>query len=252
MNNFGNNNETSPHAEMDERIDQFLRGQMSKTDADAFRAEMKENTSLRERAITMARLIKQMQTVGEERRQRVVDAMQVVDKNTVQQIAQGKGEEMMNEKKPVVRRLMPWVAAAAVFCCVVLLGQFVMSPDGRSSIRRFASNFVSAEVNNTKQPVKAAVEKPKGAVRIEHDKLEELALLRGKVDMGLDLDETTERLRSIYEEAKENINGFYASYFDDIAYALAEGYHKIGDIEAETQILNDLLDTPEDNYISSK
>ena len=51
MKNNGKMKETSPHAEMDERIALFLRGGMSETEAEAFRAEMKENPKLRERAV---------------------------------------------------------------------------------------------------------------------------------------------------------------------------------------------------------
>ena len=113
---FGKNKETSPQAEMDERIALFLRGQLSQADADAFRAEMKENPKLRERAILMARMAKQMREVGEERKQRVVDAMQSVDRKTVEQIARGKGEKLLKPRKSLTRRLMPWIAAAAVNC----------------------------------------------------------------------------------------------------------------------------------------
>jgi len=249
---FGKNKQTSPHAEMDERIAQFLRGQMSQTDADSFRAEMKENQKLRERAITMARLIKQMQIVGEEQKQRVIDAMQAVDRKTIVKIAQGKGEEMMKEKKPVLRRLIPWMTAAAILCCVVLLGRYAMSPDGRGTIRHFASSFVSTKEDVQKPKPVQVKESPKKVVRTEHDKLEELALLRGKVDLGLDLEDTTNRLKAIYEEAKQDTDELYTSFFHDIAVALAEGYHKIGDFDAETTILNDLLDMPDDNYMSAQ
>ena len=39
MKNNGKMKETSPHAEMDERIALFLRGGMSETEAEAFRAD---------------------------------------------------------------------------------------------------------------------------------------------------------------------------------------------------------------------
>ena len=113
MKNNGKMKETSPHAEMDERIALFLRGGMSETEAEAFRAEMKENPKLRERAVLMARLIKQMRKVGKEREQHLVDALQTVDRKTIEMIAKGKGMETMKERKPLMRRLMPWAAAAA-------------------------------------------------------------------------------------------------------------------------------------------
>ena len=113
MKNNGKMKETSPHAEMDERIALFLRGGMSETEAEAFRAEMKENPKLRERAVLMARLIKQMRKVGKEREQHLVDALQTVDRKTIEMIAKGKGMETMKERKPLMRRLMPWAAGCS-------------------------------------------------------------------------------------------------------------------------------------------
>ena len=248
MKNNGIMNETSPLAEMDERIALFLRGQMSEADADAFRAEMKENPKLRERAITMARLIKQMQIVGEERQQRIVDAMQMVDRKTIEKIAQGKAKEMMKEKKPFVRRIMPWVAAAAILCCVVLLGGYIWSTES-GRINNFASGLFAPKPATAPMQVKQL---PKEVVRGQHNKLEELALLRGKVEMGLDLEATTQRLQAIYDEAKQSGDTLYESFFSDIALTLAQGYNKIGDKEAEMQILDDLLQINDNTFLTSQ
>lgn len=233
----GKMKETSPHAEMDERIALFLRGGMSESEAEAFRAEMKENPKLRERAVMMARLIKQMRRVGKEREQHLVDALQTVDRSTIEMIAKGKGMESMKEQKPLIRRLMPWAAAVAILCCVALVGRYVMT-NGSGQISNYAHGLFAPKSAPAPLQVKQL---PKEVTRGQHNKLEELALLRGKVEMGLDLEATTKRLQAIYDEAKQSNDTLYESFFSDIALTLAQGYDKLGDKDAEALILDDLL-----------
>ena len=248
MKTFGNNNETSPHAEMDERIALFLRGEMTEAEADAFRAEMKENSKLRERAVMMARLIKQMREVGEERQQNLVDAIQMVDRKTIERIAQGEGKDLIKTKKPFMRRLAPWIAAAAVVCCLVFVGRTVWSTESQR-IRNFAYELLAPTPTDKPKQVKQL---PKDVVRGQHNKLEELALLRGKVEMGLDLEATTKRLQAIYDEAKQSSDTLYESFFSDIALVLAQGYDKLGDKDAETLILDDLMQIQDNTYLTSQ
>ena len=247
MKNNGKMKETSPHAEMDERIALFLRGGMSETEAEAFRAEMKENPKLRERAVLMARLIKQMRKVGKEREQHLVDALQTVDRKTIEMIAKGKGMETMKERKPLMRRLMPWAAAAAIICCVALVGRYVWSTES-AQISNFAYGLFAPKPAPAPVRVKQL---PKEVTRSQHNKLEELALLRGKVEMGLDLEATTQKLQALYDEAKRTNDTLYESFFSDVALALAQGYNKLGDKDAETQILDDLLQIQDETYLTS-
>lgn len=58
---------------MDERIDLFLKGKMSKKEADEFREQLNNDDKLRERAITMAILLKSMKRAGAERDQEFIN-----------------------------------------------------------------------------------------------------------------------------------------------------------------------------------
>lgn len=58
---------------MDERIDLFLQGKMSKIEADEFREQLKNDDTLRDRAITMAILLKSMKKAGAERDQEFIN-----------------------------------------------------------------------------------------------------------------------------------------------------------------------------------
>ena len=247
---LGRNKETSPQAEMDERIALFLRGQLSQAEADAFRAEMKENVRLRERAIVVARMVKQMREVGEERQQRVADAMQMVDRKTIEKMAQGKGEKLMKPRKSLMRRLMPWIAAAAVVCCVVFVGRAVWNKEMQRAITQYANSYLPFKFN--KERSVQVKQLPTSVVNRQHSKLEELALLRGKVEMGMDLEVTAKRLHAIYEESKLPSDSLYSPFVADIALALAQAYDKLGDEEAEAKMLDELSQIQDGTLMSSK
>ncbi len=248
MKNNGKMKETSPHAEMDERIALFLRGGMSKAEAEVFRAELNENPKLRERAILMARLIKEMRKVGKEREQHLVDALQTVDRSTIEMIAKGKGMETIKERKPLMRRLMPRAAVAAMLCCVVLVGRYVWSTKS-AQVSDFAYGLFAPKPAPAPVQVKQL---PKEVTRGQHNKLEELALLRGKVEMGLDLKATTQRLQAIYDEAKQTSDTLYESLLGNIALSLAQGYSKLGDKEAEALILDELFQIQDGTLMTSQ
>lgn len=211
---------------------------------------MKENTRLRERAILMARLIKQMREVGEERQQRIVDAMQMVDRKTIEKIAQGKGEKLMKPGKPLSRRLAPWITAAAVICCLVFVGRAVWNKEVERAVTRYAIHYLPA--SHKKTPTTQVKQLPKNVVRSQHNRLEELALLRGKVEMGMDLEATARRLRDIYEESKRSEDSLYSPFTADIALALAQAYDKMGDEEAEAKILDELSQIQDGTLMTSK
>lgn len=250
MDILDNNAPASSQTEMDERIERFLRGRMSLEEANAFRAEMKSNETLRERAVLLARLIKQMREVGAEQQQRVVDAMQAVDKETIRQIAAGKGAKLMQPKKTLSRRLRPWVAIAAMFCMLVLVGKFAVSPNSQRNFYGFASSILSG--GKSKKVNVQVKELPKTVVRTRHDKLEELALLRGKIDMGLDLKQSTKRLQAIYDRAKQKKDTLYAPFINDIAFALAEGYNKTGNKDKEKAVLDEMLSAQDGTEVADK
>ena len=177
-----------------------------------------------------------------------LDGDDMVGKTTYIQIDQEKAKEMMKEKKPFVRRIMPWVAAAAILCCVVLVGRYVWSTES-GRINNFASGLFAPKPAAAPVQVKQL---PKDVTRGQRNKLEELALLRGKVEMGIDLEATTQRLQALYDEAKQTNDTLYESFLGDIALALAQGYNKLGDKDAETQILDDLLQIQDENYLTSQ
>lgn len=238
----------------DEQICRFLRGQMSADEAAAFRAEMKANESLRQRAILQARLIKQMRTVGEERQERIADALRAISPEEANLIARGKGDRLIQKpKKSLMRRLTPWLSIAAVVCCVVMVGRIYLGPHPVRTLERYAyvlrHNSAGGRHRTTVEPVQV---NKLDAVALRHQQLEELALLRGKIEMGLDVEVSTQKLQAIFDASRCDSVSPYLPFIQDMAFTLIEGYDKLGNETASREVLNALNDWDSWSLMSEK
>lgn len=237
----------------DEQICRFLHGQMPADEADTFRAELKKNESLRQRAVLQARLIKQMQEVGEEREQRIADAMRAISPEEARLIAQGKGERLISKpKKSLTRRLAPWIGIAAVVCCVLMVGRYYLGPHPVRSLERYAYALRHNGSNRHHRPSVDPVQVCQlDSVALRHQQLEELALLRGKIEMGLDVESSTQKLQALFDAARVDSVSPYAPFLYDMAFILMEGYDKAGNDVASREVL-DALDKWGDKVLMSE
>ena len=238
----------------DEQICRFLRGHMSADEATAFRAELKKNEALRQRAILQARLIKQMQEVGEEREQRIVDAMRTLSLDEARIIAQGKGYRLISKpKKSLTRRLAPWLSIAAVVCCVLMVGRYYLWPHPVRTLERYAyelRHYRSGHHHrSTIEPVQVC---QLDSVALRHQQLEELALLRGKIEMGLDVESSIQKLQAIFDAARCDSVSPYQPFLYDMAFILMEGYDKTGNDVASREVLNALEKWDDGQLVSEK
>ena len=236
----------------DEQICRFLRGQMSADEADTFRAELKKNEALRQRAVLQARLIKQMQEVGEEREQRIADAMRAVSPEEARLIAQGKGKRLISKpKKSLTRRLAPWIGIAAVVCCVLMVGRYYLGPHPVRTLERYAyalrHNSTGRHHRPTVEPVQVC---QLDSVALRRQQLEELALLRGKIEMGLDIEASTRKLQAIFDAACADSISPYKPFLYDMAFTLMEGYDKTGNDTASRDVL-DAIEKWDDGLLMS-
>lgn len=235
-------------AEWDEQISRFLRGTMSKVEAEAFRAELNNNKELRERAVLQARLIRQMRQVGEERTKRVADAMRSAAPEEITMLAKGKGAKLLKPRKSLGRRLMPWISIAAVICCVAMVGSRWLGPHPVRTIERYAYSLVYPHRLKS-EPVQV---NKLDSVTLRHQQLEELALLRGKIEMGLDVAESTRRLQAIFDQACNDKDTDYEMFINDIAFMLMAGYDKLGDSENSKVVFERLNKLDEEMLVSEK
>ena len=182
----------------DERISRFLQGKMDTDEEAAFMEEMKNNDDLRNQAIAQARLVKGMKQVDEE----LKDAFRQADEQTIKRIA----KEASGSKKSSAR----WLAIAASVVFLVFVGfKSYDYYDTTSLGKKFANTFPTSTII-------------RGEANTDVDT--ELTKLFNNVAEGKDLDNTTSRLKILWEQAKQDTYNDYTDYSPYIGWNLAIGY----------------------------
>ena len=182
----------------DERISRYMQGKMNANEESAFMEELNNNEDLRNQAIAQARLVKSMKQVDEE----LKDAFRQSDDQTIRRIA----NKAVGNKKHSAR----WLAIAASIVFVVFVGfKSYDYYDTTSLGREYANTFPTSTVI-------------RGEANTDVDT--ELTMLFNNVAEGKDLDNTTSRLQSLWEQSKQDTYNDYTDYAPYIGWNLAIGY----------------------------
>lgn len=182
----------------DDLIDRFIQGQMDENEEKTFLEELNRNEELRERAILHARLVKGMAQVDDEIIEAYSEA-EVSSKNN-------KATVVSIGKKHSAR----WLAIAASIVFVVFVGfKSYDYYDTTSLGKKYANTF----------PVSTII---RGEANADVDT--ELTTLFNNVAEGKDLDNTTYRLKILWEQAKQDTYNNYTDYAPYIGWNLAVGY----------------------------
>ena len=182
----------------DDLIDRFIQGQMDENEEKAFLEELNWNEELRERAILHARLVKGMAQVDDEIIEAYSEA-EVSSKNN-------KATVVSIGKKHSAR----WLAIAASIVFIVFVGfKSYDYYDTTSLGREYANTFPTSTII-------------RGETNADVDT--ELAKLFNNVAEGKDLDNTTSRLKTLWELSKQETYNDYTDYAPYIGWNLAIGY----------------------------
>lgn len=185
----------------DERISRFLQGKMDTDEEAAFMEEMKNNDDLRNQAIAQARLVKGMKQVDEE----LKDAFRQADEQTIKRIAKEASETSVSKKSSA-----RWLAIAASVVFIVFVGfKSYDYYDTTSLGKKYANTFPTSTII-------------RGEANADVDT--ELTTLFNNVAEGKDLDNTTSRLKTLWEQAKQDTYNDYTDYAPYIGWNLAIGY----------------------------
>lgn len=182
----------------DERISRFMQGLMEADEEDAFQIELKNNEELRNQAIAQARLVKGMKQVDEE----LKEMFQRTDEQTIRNIA--------NRVTARKNRSTRWLAVAASVVFIVFVGfksydYYDTTNLGKEYANAFpTSSIVRGELNT--------------------DVESELKALFDNVAQNRDLDNTTSRLKTLWELSKQESYNDYTDYSPYIGWNLAIGY----------------------------
>ena len=182
----------------DDLIDRFMQGQMDENEEKAFLEELNQNEELRERAILHARLVKGMAQVDDE----IIEAYSEAEDPS----KNNKATVVSIDKKHSAR----WLAIAASIVFIVFVGfKSYDYYDTTSLGREYANTF----------PVSTIV---RGETNADIDT--ELTTLFNNVAEGKDLDNTTSRLKALWELSKQETYNDYTDYAPYIGWNLAIGY----------------------------
>ena len=182
----------------DERISRYMQGKMNADEESSFMEELKNNEDLRNQAIAQARLVKGMKQVDEE----LKDAFREADEQTIRRIA----NKAVGNKKHSAR----WLAIAASIVFIVFVGfKSYDYYDTTSLGREYANTFPTSTII-------------RGETNADVDT--ELAKLFNNVAEGKDLDNTTSRLKTLWELSKQESYNDYTDYSPYIGWNLAIGY----------------------------
>ena len=185
----------------DERITRYMQGKMNADEESAFMEELNSNEDLRNQAIAQARLVKGMKQVDEE----LKDAFREADEQTIKRMAKEASETSVSKKSSA-----RWLAIAASVVFIVFVGfKSYDYYDTTSLGKKFANTFPTSTII-------------RGEANADVDT--ELTTLFNNVAEGKDLDNTTSRLKTLWEQAKQDTYNDYTDYSPYIGWNLAIGY----------------------------
>ena len=210
----------------EERINSFLRGEMSSEEETLFIDELKSNEELRNKAVATARMAKAMKTVGEENDSLVKEALLASDEHDIEIIVNN-----VTRKRSKVLTLRILSVAASILILVIsgwhyydyrvitgLGNEYEMEFESSSFVRGAGTGSVEKELNS----------------------------LFTKVKSGDESDNTIKRLSLLWELSTMDTYNDYSDYAPQIGWNLAIAYLKDNDKDNAMVVLTKLEGIAED------
>lgn len=211
--------------QVEDRIARYLRGEMNAEEVVPFEQELESNIELRSKAIAMARLIKSMKEVGQQKDQAVIDAFASADEESVRMAAKKATQE--NNKKTKAKSLSFYIRSFSAAASVVLLigiGMYYYDYHKTVSLgEQYAMAFADEQMSF------------RGSASPEIEK--ELSELFESVQKGKNLDETTHRLSVLWELSTMDIYNDYTDYAPYIGWNLICSYLSNNDKRSACMLL---------------
>lgn len=203
----------------EERINRYLHGEMTPEEESAFESDLQKDDTLKRQAESMARIVKEMNVLGDEH-----------DKHLVEQM------KASSEKKTSPVR---WISIAASFALILTVGYHIYDYSATTGLgREYASAFPTSSI-----------------IRGEEDKdvSETLAVLFDNVANGEDLDSTIDQLKKLWAISQSDTYNGYTTYEPYIGWNLAISHLRNNDKKEAKTILKQLQTSyPEGTAIGDK
>ena len=210
----------------EERINSFLRGEMSSEEETTFMDELKSNDVLRNKAVVAARMAKAIKTVGEEKDSLVKEALLTSNDHDIEMIVKN-----VTSKRSKLLTLRIISVAASILILVIsgwhyydyrvttgLGNEYEMMFEPSSFVRGVDTGSVEKELNS----------------------------LFAKVKSGDESDNTIKRLSLLWELSTMETYNDYTDYAPQIGWNLAIAYLKDNDKDNAITVLTKLEGMAED------
>ena len=231
--------------EEDDRIVSFLKGEMTDAEEQQFLKDVKERPELKEKAVSMARLIKGLKQVGTERDQRVRDVLLSSSEQSVKKAAQNvsqTGSAAMtsataaSKQSPTIswRKASMWLSVAASLFLVVWLG--IGYNDHRNTValgEQYGDSFTTQSITRGAD---------KGADSGANEAEAKLNKLYADIKNKQNLDNAIHELSLCWELSTMETYNDYTEFSPEIGWNLAIAHLKNGDRKQAKAVLQKLTD----------
>ncbi len=235
------------YTEFDERVDKFLAGEMSSEEEKSFYETLEADEELKDRALTIAATVKEMEAVSREKEVRLIEGMKCLTRKDFEKVI-GKLSTTIpfvpaNEHKPaaasVARTTVPmeenkpknstrsakviplwrkpifkYAAAAVVLICVIFSGQQM---------------YICYQYSNVLDGIQVAYlssAPTKGTESEEGIEQQQLTRLFNDIEAGKNITKTISQLELLYEQSQSETYTVYTNYAAEISWNLAIAYIK--------------------------
>ena len=218
--------------DIDERIEAFLRGEMTADEETAFRQEIKTNPELRDRAKAMTSLIRSLQAKNTAKERAIIE-------NTE------RGAKIKIADKSRMRPILWLVCSVAAVIAVIFVFYPRMSPMSPSRDDRYALLDATVSPYYTEYDMSDISRGDVDSATIVH-----LYGLFTQIQENRNMSDIIKELEPIYNSLEDDFT--YNAYANDIAWNLALAYVKDDQIDKAIPILQKLKADNPDTPIFSK
>lgn len=241
---MSNNSDEIKFNEMDERIERFLRGQMTPEEEAQLHEDLKNNPELREHALAVSALVKGLREKEKYHDKCVTHRILRDSKESLRpcgmEITEDEKSTPTEPQKPSnLRRLIIWSSSIAAALALVIGYNF------------YAENARYAQVNEMLSPYYEHYD-PASLSRGEADSvtIAHLYTLFNRIPEEKDMKEIIAELEPIYASLESDFT--YYPYANDIAWNLALAYVKAGEKEKAITVLKAIVHDNKDLPIADK
>ena len=218
------------YIDFDERVEKFLCNRMSAEEFATFKTELAADEEKKQRAHTIALMVKTMNMIGLERDQQIVDSIKNMNEAQFCKVAGLKPHVI-----PIWPRIYRYVLAACFTVLLAFGGYKFYGYQQTIALGNSAYSLYTSDITLSGEH---------RGVNIDRSVVMELRTLFSNVESNHDLKHTILQLEAAYSNALHETSP-YGDYVDDIAWNLAIAYLKQGNKEKPTPLLEGMIERNE-------